>query len=131
MEVLRSLNILECEEAEVNQHYALLESWRGVTKLLSGNSLILRIWRAWSAEQEHVSFVVKRIKHPRRGYSGRGSDDNVGQNWIEKMRAEVRQTESAGDVSREAALKPESLPVKSRIGQIDTVKPRTNANKER
>jgi len=131
VEVLKSLNILECEEAEVNQHYALLESWRGVTKLLSGNSLILRIWRAWSAEQEHVSFVVKRIRHPRPGNSGRGSDDNVGQNWIEKMRAEVRQTEAAGDVSREAATKQESLSVKSRIGQIDTVKPRTNANKER
>ena len=128
--MLKSLHILECEEAEVNQHYALLESWRGVTKLLGGDSFILRIWRAWSAEQEHVSFVVKRIRHPRPGYSGRGSDDNVGQNWIEKMRAEVRQTEAA-DLSREAATKPESLPVKSRIGHIDLVKPRTNANKER
>ena len=75
--------------------------------------------------------MVKRIRHPRPGNSGRGSDENVGQNWIEKMRAEVRQTEAAGDVSREAAIKPESLSVKSRIGHIDTVKPRTNANKER
>ena len=122
--MLKCLDILECEEADVNQHYALLESWRGVTKLLSGNSLILRIWRAWSAEQEHVSFVVKRIRHPRSGNSGRGSDDNVGQNWIEKMRAEVRQAESA-DLTRE------SLSVKSRVGHIDLVKPRTNANKER
>ena len=121
--MLKSLSILECEEAEVNQHYALLESWRGAEKLLDGNSLILRIWRAWSDEQEHVSFVVKRIRHPRPGNSGRGSDDNVGQNWIEKMRAEVRQTE--------AATKPESLSVKSRVGHIDLVKPRTNANKER
>ena len=128
--MLKCLDILECEEADVNQHYALLESWRGVTKLLSGNSLILRIWRAWSAEQEHVSFVVKRIRHPRPGNSGRGSDDNVGQNWIEKMRAEVRQTESA-ELAREAAVKPESLSMKSRIGHIDHVKPRTNANKER
>ena len=121
---------MQCEEADVNQHYALLESWRGVTKLLSGNSLILRIWRAWSAEQEHVSFVVKRIRHPRPGNSSRGSDDNVGQNWIEKMRAEVRQSEAA-DLTREAVAKPDSLSVKSRIGHIDLVKPRTNANKER
>ena len=110
----------------MNQHYALLESWRGVTKLLSGNSLILRIWRSWSAEQDHVSFVVKRIRHPRPANSGRGSDDNVGQNWLEKMRAEVRQTET-GELTREVAT------VKSRIAQIElpAVKPRTNANKER
>jgi len=126
IEVLKCLNILECEEADVNQHYALLESWRGVTKLLSGNSLILRIWRSWSAEQDHVSFVVKRIRHPRPANSGRGSDDNVGQNWLEKMRAEVRQTET-GELTREVAT------VKSRIAQIElpAVKPRTNANKER
>ena len=128
--MLKSLDILECEEADVDQHYALLESWRGVTKLLSGNSLILRIWRSWSAEQDHVSFVVKRIRHPRPANSGRGSDDNVGQNWIEKMRAEVRQSEPA-DLSREAAARPESLSNKSRIGHIELVKPRTNANKER
>ena len=68
--------------------------------------------------------MVKRIRHPRPGNSDRGSDENVGQNWIEKMRAEVRQAESA-DLTRE------SLSVKSRVGHIDLVKPRTNANKER
>lgn len=104
----------------MSQHYALLESWRGVTKLLNGNSPILRIWLAWAAEQPHVTFVVKRIRNPRvSSSSSKVLDDSVGQNWIEKMRAQVRQRDEA---------EPGSSAV---LGQLETVKQKTNANKER
>ena len=89
---------------------------------------ILRIWLAWAAEQQHVTFVVKRIRHPRTSNPNRGLDENVGQNWIEKMRAQVRQRD---ETETDAATKYESLTTKSIIGHVETVKQKTNANKER
>ena len=39
---------------------------RQVSKVLSPNSLIWKIWRAWDEEQPNVMFAVKRIKGDRR-----------------------------------------------------------------
>merc|ERR1719210_2688607 len=36
-----------------------------VSKVLSPSASILRIWKAWAQEQASVSFVVKRIRHPK------------------------------------------------------------------
>ena len=104
----------------MSQHYALLESWRGVTKLLNPASPILRIWLAWAAEQQHVTFVVKRIRNPRvTSTTNRGLDDSVGQNWIEMMRSQVRQRDQTESLSSTG------------VGHLETVKQKTNANKER
>ena len=39
---------------------------RQVSKVLSPNSLIAKIWLAWGEEQQNVLFTVKRIKTERR-----------------------------------------------------------------
>ena len=40
--------------------------FRQVSKVLSPNSLILKIWLAWDEEQPNVMFSVKRIKNDKR-----------------------------------------------------------------
>lgn len=64
--LLETENLLDCAEETVHHHFALIESWREVSKVLPANSLILKIWTAWGEEQENVSFTVKRIKNPKR-----------------------------------------------------------------
>ena len=64
--LLNTEKLLDCTEDTVHLHYALVESWREVSKVLSANSLILKIWTAWGEEQQNVDFTVKRIKNKRR-----------------------------------------------------------------
>jgi len=93
--VLKAANLLEVPESDVNTHYALVEMWRGVTKVLSGNSPILRIWKAWADEQPNVCFIVKRIRNPRhdRESSISKSAGTGNYNFIEKMRNHVKEEE--------------------------------------
>ena len=49
----------------VHHHFALVETWREVSKVLPANSLILKIWMAWAEEAQNVSFSVKRIRNPK------------------------------------------------------------------
>jgi len=63
--VLISTGELDCPQDQVHLHFALVEVWRGVSKVLSPSASILRIWEAWAQEQASVSFVVKRIRHPK------------------------------------------------------------------
>jgi len=63
--VLISTQQKDCPREQVHLHYALVEVWRGVSKVLSPSSSILAIWSAWAEEQPDVSFIVKRIRHPK------------------------------------------------------------------
>jgi len=89
--VLMAESLLDVPESEVITHYALVEMWRGVTKVLNGNSPILRIWKAWADEQVNVCFVVKRIKNPKQVLTT--TKDVKNYNIIEKMRAHVKEEE--------------------------------------
>ena len=60
--LLQSEKLLTCPQQFVHHHFALVETWREVSKVLSANSLILKIWVAWGQEQANVLFSVKRIK---------------------------------------------------------------------
>ena len=64
--LLKTEKLLDCSEDSVHHHYALVESWREVSKVLPANSLILKIWIAWGEEQQNVAFTVKRIRNPRK-----------------------------------------------------------------
>ena len=58
----------------------LCSLFRQVSKVLSPNSLIWKIWRAWDEEQPNVMFTVKRIKNDRRAKEGgQGSQAEAGQ----------------------------------------------------
>ena len=59
--VLKAERLIDVSDCENNTHYELVEMWRGVTKVLSGNSPILRIWIAWADEQSNVCLIVKRM----------------------------------------------------------------------
>jgi len=65
--LLKTEKLFDGPEETVHHHYALVESWREVSKVLPANSLILKIWIAWGEEQQNVAFTVKRIKNPRKG----------------------------------------------------------------
>lgn len=48
---------------------------RQVSKVLSPNSLIAKIWLAWGEEQQNVLFTVKRIKTERREAGQEGGEN--------------------------------------------------------
>eukprot|EP00090_Calanus_glacialis_P009527 TRINITY_DN17912_c0_g1_i1.p1 TRINITY_DN17912_c0_g1~~TRINITY_DN17912_c0_g1_i1.p1 ORF type:complete len:485 (+),score=87.12 TRINITY_DN17912_c0_g1_i1:234-1688(+) len=93
--VLIAEHLLDVSESDINIHYALVEMWRGVTKVLSGNSPILRIWKAWADEQSNVCFIVKRIRNPRHDRESSISKPAGSGNYnlIEKMRNHVKEEE--------------------------------------
>ena len=62
---MKTENLLSCSEELVHHHFALVETWREVSKVLPANSLILKIWMAWAEEAQNVSFSVKRIRNPK------------------------------------------------------------------
>jgi len=69
--LLKTETLLQCPEDYVHHHYALVESWREVSKVLPANSLILKIWSAWGEEQQNVSFTVKTVKNKRKEDPGK------------------------------------------------------------
>jgi len=73
--LLKTEKLFDCSEETVHHHYALVESWREVSKVLPANSLILKIWIAWGEEQQNVAFTVKRIKNPRKDRSDKTFSD--------------------------------------------------------
>jgi len=95
--ILLAEGLLDIPEEDVNNHFALVEMWGGVTKVLSGNSPILRIWRAWADEQPNVCFKVKRIRNPKHEREPSITKPNAGgnNNLIEKMRNHVKAEEVA------------------------------------
>jgi len=109
--VLQSESLLDCDEEVVHHHFALVETWRQVSKVLSPNSLILKIWLAWDEEQSNVMFSVKRIKNDKRTLSTNSSKD-------------VQQTlETGQDARSRKTVKRRN----SKIGtssKLDTVHPR-------
>ena len=88
--LLETENLLDCAEETVHHHFALIESWREVSKVLPANSLILKIWTAWGEEQENVSFTVKRIKNPRREKSEEMTSKNQSVSEENKCKAQKR-----------------------------------------
>ena len=91
---------LEHGGSEPTQHYALVEVWRGVNRVIQSDTPILSLWRSWAEEQVNVCFVVKRIKNPRPLPPLPQSE-----NKLEKMRAEIssskpRRTETGGQNKR-------------------------------
>jgi len=85
---------------EPSQHYALVEVWRGVNRVIQSDTPILSLWRSWAEEQINVCFVVKRNKNPRPLPPLPPSE-----NKLEKMRAEIssskpRRTEAGGGQSK-------------------------------
>jgi len=109
--VLQAANLLDVCESDVNTHYALVEMWRGVTKVLNGNSPILRIWKAWADEQPNVCFIVKRIRNPRHdresSISKPTGSGNV--NLIEKMRNHVKEEEISQKTRKKLTRRHSSL----------------------
>jgi len=109
--VLQAANLLDVSESEVNKYYALVEMWRGVTKVLNGNSPILRIWKAWADEQPNVCFIVKRIRNPRHDRdSSITKPTSIGNfNFIEKMRDHVKEEEIIQKARKKATRRNSSI----------------------
>jgi len=109
--VLQAANLLDVCESDVNTHYALVEMWRGVTKVLKGNSPILRIWKAWADEQPNVCFIVKRFRNPQHdresSISKPTGSGNV--NLIEKMRTHVKEEEISQKTRKKLARRNSSI----------------------
>jgi len=129
--VLQAANLLDVCESDVNTHYALVEMWRGVTKVLNGNSPILRIWKAWADEQPNVCFIVKRFRNPRHdresSISKPTGSGNV--NLIEKMRTHVKEEEISQKTRKKLARRNSSINRQRR--PPDTLHPNAvNKNKQ-
>jgi len=109
--VLKAESLLDVSESDVSIHYALVEMWRGVTKVLSGNSPILRIWKAWADEQSNVCFIVKRIRNPRHDReSSISKPTGIGNvNLIEKMRNHVKEEETTQKTKKKITRRNSSI----------------------
>lgn len=125
--VLLSTGELDCPQDQVHLHFALVEVWRGVSKVLSASASILRIWEAWAHEQASVSFVVKRIRHPKLELESNQTQSTSlmpCKTRLEEMRQSVRETEAAGQTSRKKVARRTSSLARRHQRGADTLHPK-------
>ena len=87
--------------------------------MLAPSARLLNIWEAWAEEQTSVSFVVKRIRHPRE--EAKEVVEASGHS-LEEMRQSVRETEAGQVVRRRVSRRSSS--VSRRARGPDTVHPK-------
>ena len=81
--------------------------FRQVSKVLSPNSLILKIWLAWDEEQPNVMFSVKRIKNDKRSSTTsktivQSSSETHGQDARSRKTVKRRNSSKIGTGSKQA-----------------------------
>jgi len=124
--VLLSTGELDCPKDQVHLHFALVEVWRGVSKVLNSSASILRIWQAWAHEQASVSFVVKRIRRPKLVEEPNNTQPGSimpCKTRLEEMRQSVRETD-AGQASRKKVARRTSSLARRHQRGADTLHPK-------
>jgi len=123
--VLLTTGELDCPKDQVHLHFALVEVWRGVSKVLSPSASILRIWQAWAHEQASVSFVVKRIRHPKLEEANHVQPGGIlpCKTRLEEMRQSVREADVGQASRKKVARRTSSLARRHQRG-ADTLHPK-------
>lgn len=91
------------EELDYAHTYAIYERWRDVERPLQGRTKILRVWKAWGAEQKNVRLQLQKFE-----------DLHYSVEWVKPKRRHLRRSRSRSSSSRGSQCKCPHCAVKER-----------------